>query len=107
MTKRKLKAALARARAGKARTYLSAELKSTLAQYARERRADGATWGQVGAELGLREKQVSRLCQGRGQLQEVAVVADATAGGPLTLRLPGGAEVCLDVPSLAALLRAL
>ena len=88
--------------------YLSTRLKSSLREYAHERRAEGATWKQVGGELGLSEKQVSRLCRGRERLQQVAIVADSTAGGELTLKLAGDAEVVgLDIESLASLLKAL
>lgn len=107
MTKRQLKAAVGRARAGRARARFSSELKSALREYALERRGEGATWGQVGDEIGLSENHISRLCRG-GRLREVTVVPDVVPSSGLTLTLPGGAEVSgLDVASLSALLKAL
>ena len=107
MTNRQLKAAVARAQAGRVRPRYPLELKSALRSYAETRRAEGATWSQVGVEVGLDDKQLSRLC-GRVRIRRVAIVADAPATGSLTLTLPGGSEVVgLDVPTLAALLKAL
>jgi hypothetical protein len=107
MTKRQLKAAVTRARAGKGRARFSVELKVALRRYAEARRAEGAAWSAIGEDLGLGGHHVSRMCQG-GRLQEVAIVAEASPTASLTLTLPGGAEVTgLDVQTLAALLRVL
>ena len=107
MTKRQLKAAVAKARAGRVRARYPNELKSALRAYAEARRGEGASWEEVGAEVGLDDKQFSRLCRGC-QLQKVVIVPDTPSITSLTLTLPGGAQVAgLDVRALAALLKAL
>lgn len=113
MTKRQLKLAVTRARTGKVRARYSDELKTALIEFGREQRAAGATWREVGHELGLSERMVSVLCRGRrsrsGRLRSVSIVPEApTADSGLTITLPGGAVVeGLDVATLSAVLKAL
>ena len=116
MKREQLKAAVAKARAGKQRGRFSAELKAFVVEYGRGRRRSGASWRQIGDEVGLAEHQVSNWCRGgkgapKGRLRKLAVVDQAALGpgdSSLTLTLAGGAVVSgLDVGTLAQLLKAL
>ena len=112
MTKRQIKLALTKARTGKVRARYSDELKDALVEYGCDRRSDGATWREVGDELGLTERMVSVLCRprrARGRLREVAIVSDvAPSDTALSIALPGGAVVMgLDAAALAVVLKAL
>ena len=116
MKREQLKAAVTKARAGKQRGRFSADLKASVVEYGRDRSRSGASWRQIGCEVGLAEHQVSSWCRGgkgapKGRLRQLAVVdeaAQAPGRSSLTLTLAGGAVVTgLDVATLAQLLKAL
>jgi hypothetical protein len=113
MTKRELQVAVQAARAGRRRAWLDADLKVALGAYSAERRAAGARWAELAAELGVGETQLRRWSgtQSRrgSKLQPVHVVATPSAvSAGLCLELPGAARVTgLSVADVAALLRAL
>lgn len=110
MTKRQLQAAVEAARAGRRRARLPAELKASVAAYCVERRAAGASWSELSAELSVGETQLQKWTGGtRGsKLQRVRVVGAPPTSSALCLELPGSARVTgLSVADVAALLRAL
>jgi len=110
MTKRQLRAAVRKSRAGRQRAKLSADLKAAVGAYCAEQRAAGARWAALAMELGLGENQL-RVWSGAGQsrgskLHRVEVIASPSAG--FCLELPGSARVTgLSVADVAALLREL
>jgi hypothetical protein len=114
MTKEKLQAAVAAARAGRRRAKLSVELKTAVGAYCLQRRAAGAPWREIATELSVGANQLriwSRAKQiRRSKLRRVRVVAAPirpTSAG-LCLELPGSARVAgLSVADVAALLREL
>lgn len=114
MTKRQLQAAVLAARAGRRRARLSIDLKAAVGAYCAERRASGARWADLAAELSLGENQL-RVWSGESstsgsKLRRVRVVAapSKSASAGLCLELPGSARVTgLSVADVAALLREL
>lgn len=114
MTKQKLQAALQTARAGRRRAKLSAELKRAVVAYCVQRRASGAQWKELAAELSVGANQLnswSRESQSTGsKLHRVRVleVPSSSSSTGLCLELPGSARVTgLSVADIAALLREL
>ena len=110
MTKRQLQAAVEAARAGRRRARLPAELKTAVAAYCVERRAAGAPWSELSADLSVGATQLQKWTGGaRGsKLQRVRVVDAPAETSGLCLELPGSARVTgLSVADVAALLRAL
>lgn len=114
MTKEKLQAAVQAARAGRRRAKVSAELKTAVGEYCVQRRAAGAQWKELAAELSVGANQLrvwSRAKQrSESKLRRVSVVAapHSTTHTALCLELPGSARVTgLSVADVAALLREL
>ena len=111
MTKRQLQAAVEAARAGRRRARLPAELKASVAAYCVERRAAGAPWSELSAELSVGETQLQKWTgskRGGSKLQRVHVVSAPAMSSSLCLELPGSARVTgLSVADVAELLRAL
>lgn len=111
MTKRQLVEALEKAREGRRRARLTAELKSAVGAYCAERRTVGARWAQLSAELKVCESQLQQWAGGSPQgskLRRVHVVATPAQTTGLCLELPGSARVTgLSIADVAALLREL
>jgi len=102
------------ARAGRRRAKLPIELKAAVGAYCTERRAAGARWAELSAELSVGETQLQKWSgeggRRRSKLQPVQIrqAASVAAGATLCLELPGAARVTgLSVADVAALLRAL
>lgn len=94
------------------------KLREEAVDYARERRAQGATWGLVARELGMGLKSLMNWARqaersgGKPEFRQVALkqmeVAVSGTGGGLVVHGPGGVRVeGLDVGGLAELLRRL
>jgi len=117
MTKRQLQAALAEARSGRKRARVSSDLKRELGAYCAQRRAAGATWSMLVAELGVGENQLRQWSGGAsrgGKLTRVRVVESLAASaasqsvGGLCLELPGVARVTgLSITDVVELVKAL
>jgi hypothetical protein len=111
MTKRQLRVAIQAAREGRRRARLSVELKAAVGAYCTERRAAGARWSELSAELGVGETQLQQWTGGTragSKLQRVHVVDAPRASVGLCLELPGSARVTgLSVADVAAILREL
>lgn len=90
---------------------MPAELKRAVGAYCAERRAAGARWSELSAELTVGETQLQKWTGGpwrESKLQRVRVVGAPTAGAGLCLELPGSARVVgLSIADVAALLREL
>src|SRR5688500_6119277 len=99
MTKRQLQAAVLAARAGRRRAKLPVELKAAVGAYCVERRAAGARWAELSAELSVGETQLQKWSgaggRRRSKLQPVQIVpaAGAATSTTLCLELPGAAPV--------------
>jgi hypothetical protein len=116
-TKRQLQLAVQAARAGQRRGRFSAELKRAVGAYCAERRAAGAGWSELVADLALGENQLRDWSGGgrRGvpKLRRVRVIAGPGPSAPasgmgLCLELPGGARVVgLSAADVAVVLRGL
>ena len=109
MTRTELQAAIQRARKGRKRARLPAELKAAVLAHYAERRAVGARWAEIAAELSVAETQLQRWSAERGsKLQRIEVVNSPVASSELCLELPGAVRVTgLSIVDIAALLREL
>jgi transposase-like protein len=106
-----LRAALASHESGRGKRY-SAELKARIIEFARARRADGASWSQISADLGVAFETVRRWCiasepRSSRALVPVRVVHDSaertvSVGSPAGYRIDG-----LTLHEAVAVLRAL
>ncbi len=78
-------------------------------EFARGRRADGASWNQIAGELGMRFETVRRWCSRAPTMRAVEVVADAPrSGGSIAVVSPSGHRLeGLTLAEAIAVLRAL
>jgi orotate phosphoribosyltransferase-like protein len=107
-----LREAVSRHEPGRGKRYPEA-LERRVVEYARARRARGASWSQLASELGLRYETVRRWVErgnkskGEPKMRAVAVVPEH-AGATISIVTPSGVRVeGITLDDAMALLRAL
>ena len=92
---------------GRGRRYATA-LRARAIGFAEQRRAEGRSWSEVAAEVGLRVETVRRWCVERGpQMRAVEVVAERAEHGVTLVTAAGLRVEGLSVEEVVAVLRAL
>ena len=93
--------------------HVSDELQRVTMAFAEQRRATGASWKEIGAELGVNKHTLQywhhrhRMTKGRTKLARVEIVREAQ-GTEFVVHAPGGLRVeCMTVVQLVELLKRL